>query len=86
MTRSAPLPHFRRKEPHVINQKDKLRTVTGKTLIRKSEFDHWMEEFRHKPDIDIDKLLDEVLQELGLPLSSNRGRRVKRGTPRSYAS
>ncbi len=55
-----PLPHYRMKEPHVIAGKDgKRRTITGKILIRRSEFDRWMEAYRYTPDLD--RLVNEVV-------------------------
>ncbi len=36
--------------------------VDGKILVRKSDFDRWMEAFRHTPDLD--RLVDEVVGEL----------------------
>ena len=64
-----PLPHYRMKEPHVITEKkprkegeeSRQRTVTGKILVRRSEFDRWMVNFRHTPDLD--RLVDEVVAE-----------------------
>ena len=58
-----PLPHYRMKEPYVIDTKvGKRRTVTGKILVRRSDFDRWMEAFRHTPDLD--RLVDEVVRDL----------------------
>ena len=58
-----PLPHYRMKEPHVIAMASgKPRTVSGKILVRRSEFDQWMQTFRHTPDLD--RLIDEVLVDL----------------------
>ena len=58
------LPHFRMKEPHVIpTSKGKSRTVSGKILVRWSEFGRWMEVFRHTPDVDLDRLVDDVVAE-----------------------
>lgn len=58
----CPLPHYRMKEPHVIPTKTgRPRTVSGKILIRRSEFDRWMVNFRHTPDLD--RLVDEVVAE-----------------------
>ena len=59
-----PLPHYRMKEPHVVVTKaGKQRAVSGKILIRKSEFDLWMQYFKHTPDMDVDRLVDEVVAE-----------------------
>jgi hypothetical protein len=58
-----PLPHFRMKEPHVIHEKGRLRTVTGKILIRKSEFDLWMQHFRHVAEKNVDAIVDSLLRE-----------------------
>ena len=58
-----PLPHYRMKEPHVIPTKSgKGRTVSGKILVRRSDFDTWMQAFRYVPDLD--KLVDEVVSEI----------------------
>ncbi len=57
-----PLPHYRMKEPHLIATKSgKPRTVSGKILVRRSDFDAWMQAFRHTPDLD--RLVDEVVAE-----------------------
>ncbi len=57
-----PLPHYRMKEPHVIMPKSgKPRTVSGKILVRRSEFDAWMQAYRYTPDLD--RLVDEVVAE-----------------------
>ncbi len=59
----SPLPHYRMKEPHIIHTKDgKPKTVSGKILVRRSEFDAWMTAFRHTPDVD--RLVDEVVAEI----------------------
>jgi hypothetical protein len=58
-----PLPCFRMKEPHVIQGRDgKRRAVSGKILVRRSDFDKWMEAYRHTPDLQ--KLVNETLAEL----------------------
>ena len=61
-----PLPHYRMKEPHVIARKPrqdgkgpKTLTVTGKILVRRSDFDAWMQTFRHTSDLD--RLVEEVV-------------------------
>ena len=41
-----PLPHYK---------------VRGKILIRRSEFDRWMESFRRRPQQAVPRLVDEVL-------------------------
>ncbi len=57
-----PLPHFRMREPHIIAMASgKRRTVSGKILVRRSDFDRWMQAFRYTPDLD--KLVDEVVAE-----------------------
>jgi len=63
LTDSAhPLPHYRMKEPHVIQDKDgRRRAVSGKILVRRSDFDRWMETYRHTPDLE--RLVDEVVAE-----------------------
>jgi len=51
------------KEPHVIPTKaGKTRTVTGKILVRRSDFDRWMDAFKHVPALD--RLVDEVVSEI----------------------
>ncbi len=58
-----PLPCYRLRDPHVIVTKaGKRQTVTGKILVRRSEFDAWMQQFRYTPDLD--KLVDEVVAEI----------------------
>ncbi len=58
-----PLPHYRMKEPHVIPTKTgRPRTVTGKILVRRSDFDAWMQTYRYTPDLD--KLVGEVVSEI----------------------
>ncbi len=45
--RLAEIPHFR---------------VGGKTLFRKSEFDHWLEGYRERSeDLDLQRIADEAL-------------------------
>ena len=57
-----PLPHYRMKEPHVLpTRAGKSRTVSGKILVRRSEFDRWMDAFKYTPDLD--RLVDEVVSE-----------------------
>ena len=66
---ARPLPHYRMKEPHVITEKKprkegeepRRRTVSGKVLVRRSDFDHWMEVYRYTPDLD--RIVDEVVSE-----------------------
>ena len=41
-----PLPHYK---------------VRGKILVRRSEFDRWMEGFRRRPPQDVPRVVDEVL-------------------------
>jgi hypothetical protein len=68
-----PLPHYRMKEPHVIQGKDgKRRVVSGKILVRRSDFDKWMEGFRHIPDVS--KIVSGVLAEMGITSSGGRQR------------
>jgi len=49
----SPLPHYR---------------VDGKILVRRSDFDRWMEHFKHTPDVD--RIVDGVVSEIRL------GRRI----------
>jgi len=48
--RSGGLPHFKLK---------------GKILVKKSEFDLWLESFRIKPDQEFNDIIDGVLESLG---------------------
>lgn len=58
-----PLPHYRMKEPHVIaTASGKRRTVSGKIVVRRSDFDRWMSAFKQQPP-DLDRLVDEVVAE-----------------------
>jgi len=65
-----PLPHYRMKEPHVIKEKKsrkegekpRQRTVSGKILVRRSDFDRWMEGFRYTADLD--KIVNELVADL----------------------
>jgi hypothetical protein len=60
---ARPLPHYRMKEPHVIDTRaGKRRTVSGKILVRRSDFDRWMEAYCYT--LDLDKLVDEVMRDL----------------------
>jgi hypothetical protein len=60
---SRPLPHYRMKEPHVtVTKAGKRQTITGKILVRRSEFDAWMQQFRYTPDLD--RIVDEVVAEI----------------------
>ena len=36
--------------------------VDGKVLVRRSDFDRWMEAFKHTPDVD--RIVDEVVSEI----------------------
>jgi len=57
-----PLPCYRMKEPHVIpTRSGKSRIVSGKILVRWSEFTAWMQQFRYTPDLD--RIVDEVVAE-----------------------
>ncbi|MEK7204672.1 MAG: hypothetical protein AAB254_04110, partial [candidate division NC10 bacterium] len=65
-----PLVCYRMKEPHVIARKPRKKdgkgpltlTVTGKILVRRSDFDRWMQSYRYTPDLD--RLVDEVVSEI----------------------
>ena len=48
-------------EPRKDSEGPTTLTVTGKILIRRSEFDAWMERFRYTPDLD--RIVDEVVAE-----------------------
>lgn len=39
--------------------------LKGKTLVRKSEFDAWLQRFRVKKSQDLDSLADEIIAEIG---------------------
>jgi hypothetical protein len=39
--------------------------VDGKILVRRSEFDAWMQRFKYTPDLD--KIVDEVVSEIRRP-------------------
>jgi len=38
--------------------------VKGKLLVRKTEFDEWIERFRYEGARDLDRIADEVIQNL----------------------
>jgi hypothetical protein len=58
-----PLPHYRMREPHVIaTASGRPRTVSGKILVRRSDFDRWMQSFRYVPDVD--RIVSDVLADL----------------------
>lgn len=40
--------------------------LRGKILVKRSEFDAWMLEFRRSRSQDIDRIADEVIDEIGL--------------------
>ena len=42
--------------------------VKGKILVRKSEFDTWLQRFRVNRSMDVDRITNEVLHEIGLPI------------------
>jgi hypothetical protein len=51
------------KEPHVtVTKAGKRQTITGKILVRRSDFDAWMQRFKYTPDLD--RLVDEVVRVL----------------------
>ena len=54
--RSAGLPHFKLK---------------GKILVKKSEFDEWLESFRIKTDQELNGIIDSVLESLTQGESDN---------------
>ncbi|MBI4537140.1 MAG: hypothetical protein HY712_04185 [candidate division NC10 bacterium] len=68
-----PLPCYRMKEPHVIQGKDgRRRAVSGKILVRRSDFDKWMAAFRHVPDVD--KIVNDVLADMRITSSGGKQR------------
>ena len=46
-----PLPHYR---------------VGGKILVRRSEFDTWMVQFRASRAVDVDHIVNEVIADIGV--------------------
>ncbi len=57
-----PLPHYRMKEPYEVRTRaGKQQRVSGKILVRRSEFDRWMKHFRSGPALDLDRLVDELV-------------------------
>ncbi len=48
-------------EPRKDSMEPTAHTVTGKILVRRSDFDRWMQTFKHTPDLD--RLVDEVVAE-----------------------
>ena len=40
-------------------------SVRGKILVRRSEFDRWLEGFRVSKDHDLNKLADDIMAEIG---------------------
>ncbi len=44
-----PLPHYR---------------VGGKIVVRRSEFDQWMQHFRRRADADVEHVVNEVLRDI----------------------
>ena len=44
-----PLPHYR---------------VGGKIVVRRSEFDRWMQQFRRRGDADVERVVSEVLRDI----------------------
>jgi excisionase family DNA binding protein len=49
--------------------------VRGKVLVRRSEFDRWLERYRLKRTQDLEAIADEVLTEIGL--ADRRSRRIR---------
>lgn len=39
--------------------------VKGKILVRQSEFERWMSNYRMNVNVDIDKIVDDVIGEIG---------------------
>jgi len=57
-------------EPRKDTQESSTITVTGKILVRWSEFERWMEQYHYipardayTPALDVDRLVDEVVEE-----------------------
>ena len=61
MPRRAGQLHRKDGEPRKDSQGPTSVTVTGKILVRRSEFDRWMEAHRYTPDLD--RLVEEVVAE-----------------------
>ncbi|MBW1668864.1 MAG: helix-turn-helix domain-containing protein [Deltaproteobacteria bacterium] len=38
--------------------------LRGKVVVKRSEFDSWIEQFRYHPTEDLDRIADEVIQSL----------------------
>jgi hypothetical protein len=50
------------REPHVVDPKaGSRRTVSGTILVRRSDFDRWMEAFRYT--LELARLMDEVARD-----------------------
>lgn len=59
-----PLPHYRMREPHVtVTKTGKRQTITGKILVRRSDFDRWMSHFKQQP-LDLGALVDPIVDEV----------------------
>ncbi len=56
-----PLPHYRMRTPHVtITKAGKRQTITGKVLVRWTDFTRWMEPYK-QPTPTLDRLVDEAV-------------------------
>ena len=49
--------------------------LKGKILVRKSEFDEWLKRFKVNGSMRVDKIVDEVVKEIGL--ASRRSQRIR---------
>ena len=69
-----PLPCYRMKQPRRVvrkprhsGERPRCVTITGKVLVRKSDFDRWMEAHRSapapRPQTNLARLIDEALVE-----------------------
>jgi hypothetical protein len=55
--------------------------VGGKILVRRSEFDGWIATYRQRGQVDVDRLVNEVVRELSEPASGAAGRAILPGHP-----
>jgi hypothetical protein len=68
--KTSPLPYYRMKEPHVVIIRDGRHVAaTGKILVRRSEFEWWMEQYHHIPArgsytaaLDVDRMVEGAVE------------------------
>jgi len=51
---------------HIKSDDMRCYLVKGKILVRKSDFDTWLQRFRVNRSMDVDRITNEVLHEIGL--------------------